>query len=354
MTEGTHNRGDQAALETLIIGHSAAAQHLRDMIRRVARSNASVMLCGPSGSGKELVARAIHDEGVRAGKTFSAINCGAIPGELIESELFGHEKGSFTGATARRIGHFEASDGGTIFLDEIGDMRFDMQVKLLRVLEDRTIVRVGSSEMRKVDVRVISATHQDLGIAIAEGKFREDLFFRLGVVVLQVPSLASRVEDIPALIRHFQRKIPGDAKCRFDDAAIALLMQHDWPGNVRELRNFVERASVLHGGETLGAEDVALLLNPTAALAPRLAVASAPLAVADIAEAIHVALPKSPAPGRPIDLKREIESMELEQIHVALDLADGIISEAARLLSLKRTTLIEKMRKYGVQQQQAA
>lgn len=355
MIEGGHTNA-MTALEALIIGHSPAAQHLREMIRRVARSNASVMLCGPSGSGKELVARAIHDEGVRSGKPFAAINCGAIPGELIESELFGHEKGSFTGATARRLGHFEASEGGTIFLDEIGDMRFDMQVKLLRVLEDRTIVRVGSSEVRGVDVRVISATHQDLDSAIADGKFREDLFFRLGVVVLQVPSLASRVEDIPALIRHFQRKMPADAKCRFEDAAMALLMQHRWPGNVRELRNFVERASVLHGGETLGADDVAMLLNPTAAFAPRYAapISFVPTPVgADEVAAPAAAHAKAPAPGRPIDLKREIETIELEQIHVALDLADGIISEAARLLTLKRTTLIEKMRKYGVHQQAA-
>jgi sigma-54 specific flagellar transcriptional regulator A len=352
------NSGDQAALEMLIIGNSPAAAQLRDMIRRVARSNASVMLCGPSGSGKELVARAIHDEGVRAGKAFSAINCGAIPGDLIESELFGHEKGSFTGAHARRIGHFEASEGGTLFLDEIGDMRFDMQVKLLRVLEERTIVRVGSSDVKAVDVRVISATHQDLGAAIADGKFREDLFFRLGVVVLQVPSLASRVEDIPALIRHFQRKMPAEAKCRFDDAAMALLMQHRWSGNVRELRNFVERASVLHGGETLGPDDVAMLLNPTAALASWQAVPSSLVAVQAGAEESAAPAPaaapaKTPAPGRPIDLKREIETIELEQIHVALDLADGIISEAARLLTLKRTTLIEKMRKYGVHQQAA-
>lgn len=357
MTVGQNNN---AALEALIIGTSEATCRLREMIRRVARSNASVMLCGPSGSGKELVARAIHDEGARSGKAFSAINCGAIPGELIESELFGHEKGSFTGAHARRIGHFEASDGGTLFLDEIGDMRFDMQVKLLRVLEERTIVRVGSSDVKHVDVRVISATHQDLGAAIADGKFREDLFFRLGVVVLQVPSLASRVEDIPALIRHFQRKMPADAKCRYDDAAIALLMQHGWPGNVRELRNFVERASVLHAGETLGASDVALLLNPTAALAPRRAVPGSP-ALAQASADDFTAQPfasgaphaKTPAPGRPIDLKREIETIELEQIYVALDLADGIISEAARLLTLKRTTLIEKMRKYGVHQQAA-
>jgi sigma-54 dependent transcriptional regulator, flagellar regulatory protein len=353
MTVG-HNSND--SLEALIIGGSAAAAQLRDMIRRVARSNASVMLCGPSGSGKELVARAIHDEGARAAKAFSAINCGAIPGDLIESEFFGHEKGSFTGAHARRVGHFEASSGGTLFLDEIGDMRFDMQVKLLRVLEERTIVRVGSSEVKAVDVRVISATHQDLGAAIADGKFREDLFFRLGVVVLQVPSLASRVEDIPALIRHFQRKMPGEAKCRYDDAALALLMQHRWPGNVRELRNFVERASVLHGGETLGADDVAILLNPTAAPQPRPAASSSHAAAQASADepAVHAAPhAKTPGPGRPIDLKREIETIELEQIHVALDLADGIISEAARLLTLKRTTLIEKMRKYGVQLQAA-
>ena len=347
MTKVGQNDSGQAALETAIIGNSPAIRQLREMIRRVARSNASVMLCGPSGSGKELVARAIHDEGIRAGHAFSAINCGAIPADLIESELFGHEKGSFTGATARRIGHFEASEGGTLFLDEIGDMRFDMQVKLLRVLEDRTIVRVGSSEARRVDVRVISATHQDLGAAIADGKFREDLFFRLGVVVLQVPSLADRVEDIPALIRHFQSRMPADAKCRFDEAALALLLRHDWPGNVRELRNFVERASVLHGGETLGADDVVLLLNPTA---PR---SAAPTTTAGTEDVLLHAAPKTPAPGRPIDLKREIETIELEQIHVALDLADGIISEAARLLTLKRTTLIEKMRKYGVHQQAA-
>lgn len=346
MIKAGHDNDVQAALEALIIGHSPASRQLREMIRRVARSNASVMLCGPSGSGKELVARAIHDLGARADKGFAAINCGAIPGELIESELFGHEKGSFTGAAARRIGHFEASEGGTIFLDEIGDMRFDMQVKLLRVIEERTITRVGSSDVRGVDVRVISATHQDLGAAIADGRFREDLFFRLGVVVLQVPGLADRVEDIPALIRHFQRKMPADAKCRYDDAAMALLMQHRWPGNVRELRNFVERASVLHTGETLGADDVALLLNPTG---PRPAV---PTAAAD-EPAAPAPLAKTPAPGRPIDLKREIETIELEQIYVALDLADGIISEAARLLTLKRTTLIEKMRKYGVQQQAA-
>jgi sigma-54 specific flagellar transcriptional regulator A len=387
----------KSCLEAEIIGTSPAVHKLRSMIERVARSNASVLICGPSGSGKELVARAIHNLGSRSEKPFSAINCGAIPSELIESELFGHEKGAFTGATARRIGHFEASEGGSIFLDEIGDMRFEMQVKLLRVLEDRTIVRVGSSEMRPVDVRVISATHQNLNEAIVDGRFREDLFFRLGVVVLPVPTLEGRAEDIPALIRHFQSGMVADEKCRFDDGALAVLMKHRWPGNVRELRNFVDRASVLHGGETLTARDVAILLDPTAAMSafafgdqPVLAAAADGMhsrpdlvdamlsgnfaadimnAAADAAYGSGVAqdigegqhfdpafgqgFVSKPAPGRPIDLKREIETLELEQIHAALDVADGIISEAARLLTLKRTTLIEKMRKYGVQLQAA-
>lgn len=347
-------RCDTIDSSNTLIGTSPAMIRLRDMIMRVARSNASVLLTGPSGSGKELVARAIHDQSSRATKPYLAINCGAIPGELIESELFGHEKGSFTGAALRRVGHFEACSGGTIFLDEIGDMRFEMQVKLLRVLESRSIVRVGSNGPRQVDFRVISATHQDLVAAIADGRFREDLFFRLGVVVIRVPSLASRSEDIPALVAHFQRTVPAAQRCRFDRQAMAMMMQHGWPGNVRELRNMVERANVLHGGETVGAGDLAMLLDPTCADPAGLA------AMADHADDGYaddlpraVAHGRAPAPGRPIDLKREIETLELEQINTALDLADGIITEAARLLTLKRTTLIEKMRKYGLQQQAA-
>ena len=343
----------ESHLETVLIGQSEAMQRLRSMILRVARTNASVLLTGPSGSGKEVVARAIHDVSARSAHCFSAVNCGAIPAELIESELFGHEKGAFTGAIARRTGHFEASSGGSIFLDEIGDMRFDMQVKLLRVLEDRAITRVGSSEARAIDVRVISATHQDLGTAIAEGRFRTDLFFRLGVVVLRIPSLASRAEDIPALIRHFQRNVAGEQKCRFDADAMAELMAHGWPGNVRELRNLVERANTLYPGETIGGLDARMLLDPAGFDPADLAHAYA----APEEDGAHFGRPAAPArtpqPGQPIDLKREIEAIELEQIHVALDLADGIIADAARLLTLKRTTLIEKMRKYGLQQQAA-
>ncbi len=333
INRGTLAVTDKINLETLIIGHSEATQRLRAMIARVASSDVSVLLAGPSGSGKELVAQAIHQASQRAAQPFVAVNCGAIPNELIESELFGHEKGSFTGAHARRTGHFENADKGTILLDEIGDMRFDMQVKLLRVLEERKVTRVGASSATPVDLRIISATHQDIDQAMANGQFREDLFFRLGVVIVRVPDLASRAEDIPALIRHFQRGKPAGVIASFDASGIARLQMHGWPGNVRELRNFIERAGVLMGGETLDADAVEQLLNnamPKSVLAKPTPQAS-------------------PERGQPIDLKQEIESIELMRIHNALELADGIISEAARLLTLKRTTLIEKMRKYGLQ-----
>ena len=313
------------------------------MIARVAASDVSVLLAGPSGSGKELVAQAIHAASARSGNPFVAINTGAIPAELIESELFGHEKGSFTGAHNRRTGHFEHAHKGTLFLDEIGDMRFDMQVKLLRVLEERLVTRVGSSVGTPVDVRIISATHRDMDHAIADGRFRQDLFFRLGVVLVHVPALAERAEDIPLLIRHFQKGKPAGAIAHFDESALKKLMAHDWPGNVRELRNVVERAGVLYGGEILDAEDVDLLL--TNAMPPlesrRDRAVPAPVSF----------VPASPAPSKeqPIDLRQEIEAIELERINMALELADGIVSDAARLLTLKRTTLIEKMRKYGVQ-----
>ena len=324
-----------------LIGDSAPMVLLRDMVRRVANSSASVMLYGPSGSGKEVVARAIHATSIRASKPYVALNCGAIPAELIESELFGHERGAFTGAQARRTGHFENADKGTLFLDEIGDMRFDMQVKLLRVLEDGLVSRVGGSSALPVDVRIISATHQNIERAISEGRFREDLFFRLGVVLLQVPTLAERTEDIPQLIAHFQRSKSAADRCLFDSSAIARLQAHDWPGNVRELRNIIERASVLFHGETIDAFGVDQLLGRTA---PRLSI---PNRVAPIPMPDPLPAP-SPIWHAPIDLKAHIEGIELERIQAALGRADGVISEAARLLTLKRTTLIEKMRKYGV------
>lgn len=326
-------------IEDHLIGDSAPMMLLRDMVRRVAKSSASVMICGASGSGKEVVARAIHSASIRTSKPYVAINCGAIPAELIESELFGHERGAFTGAQARRTGHFENADKGTLFLDEIGDMRFDMQVKLLRVLEDGIVSRVGGNSALPVDVRIISATHQNIEQAIADGRFREDLFFRLGVVILHVPTLAERSEDIPQLIAHFQRGKPRANCCLFDRTAMERLQAHNWPGNVRELRNIVERAAVLFPGETIDAFGVDQLLGRAA---PRM---TQPLREVPAPEFRPQLVPPCDAP---IDLKAQIEHLELERIQIALGLADGVISEAARLLTLKRTTLIEKMRKYGV------
>jgi sigma-54 specific flagellar transcriptional regulator A len=333
----------KAPTENLIIGDSAAVVALREMIALVARSSASVMITGPSGSGKEMVARAIHQASQRSDKPFVALNCGAIPAELIESELFGHERGSFTGAHTRRIGRFEEANHGTLFLDEIGDMRFDMQVKLLRVLEDGIVTRVGGTAAAPVDVRIISATHQNIDDAITGNRFREDLFFRLGVVMLQVPDLASRVEDIPALIAHFQKGKPRGAIARFDASGMTRLMAHGWPGNVRELRNVVERAGVLAGGETLDASTVEAMLGNAST---RIVSGSALRIAAKVSPTAPIAKPS--ADNTPIDLKDMLETLELERIQMALDMADGVISEAARMLTLKRTTLIEKMRKYGV------
>lgn len=330
-------------VEDLLIGNSEPMVALRDMVRRVARSSASVMICGASGSGKEVVARAIHTASARAAKPYIALNCGAIPAELIESELFGHEKGAFTGAQTQRKGHFENAHKGTLFLDEIGDMRFDMQVKLLRVLEDGLVSRVGGNSALPVDVRIISATHQNIDNAIADGRFREDLFFRLGVVLLQVPTLGERVDDIPLLIAHFQKGKSVASSCRFDASAVQRLMVHNWPGNVRELRNVIERASVLFSGETVDGCGVDQLLGRTALVPAR-----------KIQEPEKAAQrPAALNPNAPIDLKAQVERMELERILMALNHAEGVISEAARLLTLKRTTLIEKMRKYGVERMAA-
>jgi sigma-54 specific flagellar transcriptional regulator A len=336
--------GGESAADRLIVGDSAAIRQVRQLVKRVAQSNASVMLSGPSGAGKEIVARAIHEQSGRSDKPFVAINCGAIPPELIESELFGHERGSFTGAHARRIGRFEEANGGTLFLDEIGDMRFDMHVKLLRVLEERLISRVGGSGPIEIDGRIISATHQNLDEAIARGRVRQDLFFRLGVLPIHVPPLAAHTEDVPLLIEHFQRNLNSQARALLSQAALSRLQEHDWPGNVRELRNFVERANVLFGGMAVGRTEVDQLLG---GFVPR---------NFDMADETVVPFPANDEAreravsddGSPINLKELLETMELERIQLALDKADGVVSEAARLLTLKRTTLSEKMRKYAL------
>ncbi len=354
---GSQHGFDKTIADTQkIIGDSPAVLALRNMIARVGASDASVLICGPSGSGKELVARALHNASNRQSAPFVALNCGAIPSELVESELFGHERGAFTGALKQRIGRFEQADTGTLFLDEIGDMRCDIQVKLLRVLEDNIITRIGSNTARHVNVRMVSATHQDIDIAITDNRFRADLFFRLGVVILRVPSLAERVEDIPALIAHFQKHVPASNRARFDESAIRHLQAYDWPGNIRELRNFTERAAIMFGNRIISGRDVGMLLG----LHPLILPVQAEANIAAYDNGQHFAASHMPGPSaplyaerphdeEPINLKNMIETFEQDSICNALSKADGIITEAARLLSLKRTTLTEKMRKYGLE-----
>lgn len=360
-------------LEDLIIGQSSAIRALRKMIELVAKSGASVLISGPSGAGKELVAKAIHNLSDRSGNAYVPMNCGAIPAELIESELFGHEKGAFTGAANRRIGRFEEADGGTIFLDEIGDMPYDMQVKLLRVLEDGIICRVGSNIAHKTNVRVISATHQNLEAAIGERRFRQDLYFRLGIIPILVPSLAERTEDLPQLIKHLQKDYAKEQHVTFSSEAMSMLKQYDWPGNVRELRNVVARAQILFAGQIIVPNMVGTLISMTAtnrpmfsSMLPRLMDDEICLDD-DLPTAKHepevtwggkeLELINKPEnddnyfpelPREPIDLKEMIEAIELKSIEAALEAADGVISQAAKLLSLKRTTMVEKMRKYGI------
>ncbi len=368
MAEALTAREHQEGLDELIVGNSPAIKALKQMILRVARSDASVMITGPSGCGKEMVARALHSISNRKTQAMVALNCGAIPGELLESELFGHERGAFTGAHSRRVGRFEEADKGTLFLDEIGDMPFDMQVKLLRVLEDSKVNRVGGSAAIPVDVRIVSATHQNIDRAIENGRFREDLYFRLGVIPIVVPDLASRVEDIPLLVAHFQRGKAASQTARFDSGAMKKMMQYGWPGNVRELRNIVERAGVLFGQATVTADHVEQLLSLSHRGAAPVAInlGAEPMPVpteaqlATEADNIPASRPsETPAQDPlahasqqldgPINLREMLENMELNRINAALESADGVISEAARLLMLKRTTLIEKMRKYGVE-----
>ena len=324
-------------VETLLLGISPAIDAVRVLVRRVAPGGTSILITGPSGSGKERVARAIHAESNRAHGPFVAINCGAIPRDLLESELFGHEKGSFTGAHAQRQGRFEEAHRGTLFLDEIGDMPPEMQVKLLRVLEERRVERVGGRASIAVDVRVLSATHRDLGDAIANQRFREDLYYRLAVFPINLPGLSARPEDLPLLMRHFLKTITDrKTNIRFSAPAIAALGRHPWPGNVRELRNFVERAAILHPGETLGPADVdALLLRPNAMVTQTTSVID-------------------PAPAEPstigsggIDLRAILHDIEARYIGEAMDRSGGVVADAARLLGLQRTTLIEKMRRHA-------
>ncbi len=318
-----------------MIGKSRKMREVFDTIERVATSNSTVLIMGPSGTGKELVASAIHRLSRRKIHDQVSVNCGAIPGELLESELFGHIKGSFTGAISNRKGRFEVANNGTIFLDEIGDMPFHLQVKLLRVLQTKQITPVGSDSNQNVDVRVIAATHQNLEKAVAEGRFREDLFYRLNVIPIIIPSLRERREDIPLLIAHFINKfVSGDKSNEIDftDDALEHLFSYDWPGNVRELENVIERLIILRGGMTISAEDL-----------PAKIYRNNPMNSNFYKNMLEL-------PEKGIDIKQVLGQIESSLIEQALERTSGNKNQASKLLKLNRTTLIEKLKKKSLAQ----
>ena len=341
-----------------LVGVSPAIVAIRQEICKIADADASVLITGPSGSGKDVVAQKLHQNSRRAAQPFVAINCAAVPADLIESELFGHEQGAFTGAVKARAGRFETAHRGTLFLDEVGDMPTAMQAKLLRTLETRVIERVGGMLPIAVDVRVVAATSVDLNAAIASGRFRADLLYRLDVIHICMPPLCERPEDVPCLVEHFLAQRPRPA--RFTPAAMAALAAWPWPGNVRELRNFVERACVHHAGEIIGREALGALLKG-GAQAGKLRPARPPVPVASPDDhapaggsaALHEPCPLSGIPHQlgpdGIDLRRVLADLECAYIREALARTGGTIAQTARLLGLQRTTLIEKMRRFEIE-----
>ena len=324
-------------------GRSQAVSEVVRLIRSVAAHDSSVLVLGESGTGKEVVARAIHDSSPRRHRPFVAVNCGAIPAELLESELFGHEKGAFTGAIATRLGRFEIAEGGTLFLDEIGDMSLPMQVKLLRVLQERVFERVGNHKPIHCNVRIIAATHRHLEEAIERGGFRQDLFYRLNVFPIELPALRERLADLPLLIDEFiaVNVREGRARMVFTDGALAALARHPWPGNVRELANLVERLSILQGGRAVEACDLPARYRPGIAdpLSDR--------EVLHLLEGPAASAAAGELPAQGLDLRQHLDTIERSLVQQALERSGGTVAHAARLLGLRRTTLVEKLRKFG-------
>ncbi len=346
--------GTQTLFRSLV-GNSPGIQVVRKLIEQVANTGANVLITGESGTGKEVVARNLHYNSARRDKPFVPVNCGAIPPDLLESELFGHEKGAFTGAISSRQGRFEMAQGGTLFLDEIGDMPLAMQVKLLRVIQERVFERVGSNKSIKADVRIIAATHRDLEKEIAEGRFREDLYYRLNVFPIEMPPLRERAEDIPLLIDELITRMEheGRGSVRLTPAAVAALQQHKWLGKVRELANLVERLIIMFPNGVVDVRDLPEKYRKDfklEELPPEAATAAVPPPrpnVVDLTAPVRL-------PDEGIDLKEHMLNLESSLIKQALDEANGVVAHAARRLNMRRTTLVEKMRKYGLQRAEKA
>ncbi len=316
-----------------LTGSSTSICGVRKLIEQVADFDTNVLITGQSGTGKELVARTIHDLSIRADKPFVPINCGAIPAELLESELFGHEKGAFTGAITARTGRFELAEGGTLFLDEIGEMSLPMQVKLLRVLQERTFERVGSGKTRKCNVRIVAATHRDLPQAVADGEFREDLFYRLNVFPIEMPPLYKRTTDLPQLLNELFVSHSTDTKgqLRLTPQAVRMLANYPWPGNIRELSNLVERLAIIKPGGSIDVDDLPAKYRETG---------YGPVAeMNSVTEAMQLTH---------ANLKAHLQNVEQDLIGQAMQATNGVIAQAARLLCTQRTTLVEKIGKYNI------
>ncbi len=353
-------------IRSLISGKSKQTDELIKLIQMVSKTNSTALILGETGTGKDVIARAIHSSSLRNGPLIT-VNCAAIPSELLESELFGHEKGSFTGADKLRKGKFEQSSGGSMFLDEIGDMPLSLQAKLLRAIENKTIQRVGGSTDIKIDLRLICATHRDLEKKVESGEFRADLFFRINVLPIQVPSLAERRDDIPDLVFNLLKNLDteDEFKPKFTPDAITALTRHNWPGNVRELKNLIERACILFQGQEVTSTNVTenlLRLKAPNTIEEQNEIWDVTSELIDEVEFgdnddEENKIDNLPHPNNykdwftfydEIDIRRHLQDIEIILIEAALEKTNGKIANAADILKLRRTTLIEKMKKFSI------
>lgn len=338
-------RANRRNIDISLDGETQAIVEVKKLISKVATTDASVLILGESGTGKEVIAREIHRQSLRSQKPFIPVNCGAIPPDLLESELFGHEKGAFTGAISARPGRFEMAEGGTLFLDEIGDMSLSMQVKLLRVLQERTYERIGSNKTQTADVRILAATHRNLEEQIRKNQFREDLFYRLNVFPIEAPALRERKEDIPIIIHSIVNRLSGEIPLiDFDATAMRLLQYYDWPGNIRELANLIERLCILYPSQIIGLDELPDKVKGGGHTPHEDVVEH------EILHALHLQpddlIQQLDFPEAGLNLKAFLAELELHLIRMALDESDGVVARAAKLLKLGRTTLVEKLRKY--------